>query len=135
MHRSVGTRHGWTPERLISPMPLVFSAFGNPSADGFLLRLRQILVNRYRRHLPRGIGFENPANDEALVRIARDDGSAVTARCGRLVAQVETHTGHPRAGIRPVTAEARARHDRPDVPVESNAVRRLRCGSGRADGS
>src|SRR6185436_9511907 len=66
---------------------------------------------------------EHTLDDLTLVRIARNDRNTSRTRWpGRFLANVEAHARLACVPVGTVAAEARIRHDRPDVAVERGAI-------------
>ena len=127
-------RHDRGFERLIGPMGFVDGALGDPAAEEFLLGRRQRLVRFLLRHDVFGVVREDAFDDLALFRLARDDGDlAALAGLERFFAEIQAQAAFARLRVEAVAMEAGVRHDRTDVAVEADGVRR-RISSEEADG-
>ncbi len=109
------------------PVRLILGPLGNPLPQSGLLLGGQRFVRGRRRHPVVGIVGEDPPHELTVVRPARRQDRGLH-RCGALV---QSQPGLPRSTIRPVTAEAVFRQQRPDVAVVSQI---LRLGSGGLQG-
>ena len=127
-------RHDRGFERLIGPMGFVDGALGDPATEEFLLGRRQRLVRFLLRHDVFGVVREDTFDDLALFRLARDDGDlAALAGLERLFAEIQAQAAFARLRVEAVAMEAGVRHDRTDVAVEADGVRR-RISPEEADG-
>src|ERR1051325_1834862 len=108
-------------------MPLILRALGDPAAERFLLRRREVLVRGLRRHDVVLVRGEDALDDLRLVGLAGHDGDlAGFGRLERLGAEVDAEAALARLGVEAVAVKARVRHDRPDVAVEIHLCRSAR---------
>ena len=107
----------------VSPVRLVFRAFGNPTLEQFFLVRRQRFVRLRRRHRVIGVGCVKAFDEFALVWFAGNDRVFLERRFTHIQAQLPFAL----VFVRPVAGETVFGKDRPDVAI----VARFRCGSGR----
>ena len=123
--------HGRTFRRNEGPVLLVLGALGDPAADEFDLRRRDLAVGFGRRHLLVRIVREQSLEHLALFRFAGDDRRDAVVGLHGFIADVETEVRLTMLRVLAVAVEAVLRKDRPDVAVEADVFRGEPAGHGK----
>ena len=115
-----GLRHGKAFGFNVGPMRLVFRAGGDPPFQQIFLRSGQHLVRFGRRHDFVGISREDMLHELAGLGLAGNDGFPLEGD----IAIIEAQLGFALIFVVPMADETVFGEDRPDVPIEFDAVGR-----------